>query len=151
MTEPTSAVVRRIMPALPAQVYDEWLDPQSLAEWMCPRPAFATKIESDARVGGEYRLDIDDDGLSMTVTGRYLELDRPNRIGFTWHCSNWHPETPGSIVTVTFEAYGRHETLMTIEHTQLRTDLVERHYNGWLRIAEQLSAALSPSPRRLIN
>ncbi len=144
MSGPTTALVRRIMPAPPPEVYDEWLDPQALAEWMCPRPAFATKIECDARVGGEYRLDINDDGVSMTVTGRYVELNRPHRISFTWYCSTWDPGARDSVVTVTCDPYGSGETLMTIEHTHLASDSVDRHRHGWVLIAEQLAAALSP-------
>jgi uncharacterized protein YndB with AHSA1/START domain len=143
VSEPTSALVRRVMPAPPSVVYDEWLDPAALAEWMCPRPAYATKIECDARVGGTYQLDIDDNGASMIVTGRYLELDRPHRISFTWYCSTWGWATAHSVVTVTLDPYGRDETLMTIEHTHLRPDLFDNHHDGWARIAEQLAATLS--------
>ena len=142
MSEPASAFVRRVMPAPPPVVYDEWLDPEALADWMCPRPAVPTHIECDPRVGGAYRFDIDDEGLRLTVTGRYLRLDRPHRISFTWYCSVWGPGVPDSLVTVTFAPHGDDETLMTIEHTHLRPDLVDRHQGGWFRIAEQLAAAL---------
>jgi uncharacterized protein YndB with AHSA1/START domain len=30
-------VVRRVLPAAPDIVYDEWLDPVGMIEWMCPR------------------------------------------------------------------------------------------------------------------
>jgi Activator of Hsp90 ATPase homolog 1-like protein len=66
----TAAVVRRVLPAPPEDVYDEWLDPDALREWMCPRPAYATTVECDPRVGGELRLEIDDAGQPMTVTER---------------------------------------------------------------------------------
>jgi uncharacterized protein YndB with AHSA1/START domain len=93
-------------------------------------------------VGGAYRLDIDDSGAPMTVTGRYLELERPQRISFTWYCSTWDPASPDSVVTVTFDPHGPEETLMTIEHTHLRPDLVDRHRNGWVLIAEQFAVTL---------
>jgi uncharacterized protein YndB with AHSA1/START domain len=50
--EPPTAVVRRVMPATPEVVYDEWLDPDALADWMCPRPAVPTAIVCEPRVGG---------------------------------------------------------------------------------------------------
>jgi uncharacterized protein YndB with AHSA1/START domain len=145
MREPATALVRRLMPAPPAAVYDEWLDPQAMAEWMCPRPAVATKIEIDPRVNGAYRIDIDEAGLQMTVTGRYLELHRPQRLRFTWYCSTWDPAAPDSVVTVTFDPHGTGETLMTIAHTNLRPDMVDRHRHGWLLIAGQLAAVLRPA------
>ena len=47
------AVVRRLLPAPPDVVYDEWLDAEGMAEWMRPRPARATSIALEARVGGQ--------------------------------------------------------------------------------------------------
>ncbi|HKT05500.1 MAG TPA: SRPBCC domain-containing protein [Rugosimonospora sp.] len=142
-----TALVRRVLPAPPLDVYDEWLDPDALADWMCPRPAVPTKIECDPRVGGRYRFDIDEVGQQMTVTGRYLELRRPHLLRFTWHCSTWPPDAPESLVTVTLDAHGGAGTLMTIEHTSLRPDLVDRHEHGWALIAAQLATTLPrPAP-----
>jgi len=137
------AVVVRVMPAPPELVYDEWLDPDALADWMCPRPAYPTGITCQARIGGELRIDIDDEGTRMTVSGHYLELDRPRRLSFTWWCSTWPPRTPPSVVTVTFEPYGAGQTLMTIRHSQLDRALREQHQRGWTAIADQLIAVLS--------
>jgi uncharacterized protein YndB with AHSA1/START domain len=142
MTDAAAAVVRRVMPAGPERVYDEWLDPEAMADWMCPHPAFATAISLDPRVGGEVRIDIDDLGTLMTVRGHYLELRRPDLLRFTWHCTTWPPEHAESVVTVTFEPYGRGETLMTICHERLATPLVDQHRRGWLAIAGQLESAL---------
>src|SRR5262249_48034895 len=44
-------VVRRTLPAPPDAVYDEWLDPEALTEWMCPRPARCLAVTLDPRVG----------------------------------------------------------------------------------------------------
>jgi uncharacterized protein YndB with AHSA1/START domain len=83
----TTALVRRLLPAPPEIVYDEWLDPAALADWMCPRPARCRGIESDPRVGGRLRIDIEEEGAEFYVTGEYLALDRPRRLSFTWACS----------------------------------------------------------------
>jgi len=136
------AVVRQVMPARPEQVYDEWLDPDALAEWMCPRPAFAIAVTVEPRVDGVLRIDIDDLGTLMTVSGRYLELRRPNLLRFTWHCTTWPPGLAESIVTVTFEPHGTSDTVMTIRHELLAPDLVDRHYQGWLVIAAQHESVL---------
>ena len=132
------------MPAPPEAVYDEWLDPDALTEWMCPRPARAVHVECDPRVGGALRIDVDDQGTLFTVTGRFLELSRPHRLSFTWTCTTWEPSDPDSVVTVTLEPVGLAQTRMTIEHTRLRPDLREQHLAGWITIGDQL-AALLPS------
>jgi uncharacterized protein YndB with AHSA1/START domain len=137
-------VVRRVLPAAPDTVYDEWLDPVGMIEWMCPRPARAVKISLEPSVGGSLRIDIDDDGLSIYVTGHYLELDRPRRLRFTWSCSAWADPSVQSVVTVTMENHGTAETMMTIEHEQLPSGQVDTHQRGWGAISVQLEAALRP-------
>ena len=47
-----AARAQRVMPATPELVFDQWLDPESLAEWMCPRPVRVIAITVEPRVGG---------------------------------------------------------------------------------------------------
>ena len=119
MSADRTVTVRRVLPAPPAVVYDEWLDPVGMVEWMCPRPARAVKISLQPWVGGLLRIDIEDGGFSLYVTGAFVELDRPRRLRFTWSCSDWADPSVQSLVTVTLEEHGGDETMMTIEHEQL--------------------------------
>lgn len=152
MTEPsgTTALVRRLLPAPPDVVYDEWLDPSALADWMCPRPARCRGIESDPRVGGRLRLDIEEEGAGFYVTGEYLVLDRPGQLSFTWSCSTWPDPSLSSVVTVLLEPREEGQTLMTIRHTLLPPGLAAQHERGWAAIAGQLAAVLATGrPRRV--
>ena len=142
MTGPPAAVVRRVLPAPPHVVFDEWLDPEGMTEWMCPRPARAVKIALEPVVGGALRIDIDDRPASLYVTGRFIELDRPRRLRFTWSCSDWEDPSVQSLVTVTLEDHGGDETMMTIEHEQLPPEEVDSHQHGWGTIAVQLGGAI---------
>jgi uncharacterized protein YndB with AHSA1/START domain len=137
------ARVERLLPASPAEVYDEWLDPDALSDWMCPRPARATNIDLDPRIGGRLRIDVVEDGVHFAVTGRYVELDRPRRLSFTWSCSTWPDPSLESLVTVTLESTGNNETWMTIHHALLPPELIDQHQSGWARIAEQLAVELA--------
>lgn len=149
MTDPDAAVavVQRRLPASPEAVFDEWLDPDALSDWMCPRPARCLKVETEPWVGGRVRFDIEDSGNMFVVTGRYITIDRPRRLAFTWSCSTWADPAADSVVTVTLKPYGDEQTLMTIEHALLPPDLVEQHARGWTLIAEQLGAALASAAR----
>jgi uncharacterized protein YndB with AHSA1/START domain len=138
-----AAVVRRVLPAVPDVVFDEWLKPEALADWMCPRPARCLAVSVRPWVGGEIRFDIEDSGVRFVVHGRFRTLDRPHRLEFTWSCSTWPDPTVRSVVTVTLEPEGAACTLMTIEHTLLPPGTAERHAAGWRAIAEQFAAALS--------
>jgi len=135
--------VRRVLPAPPDIVYDEWLDPAGMTEWMCPRPARAVKISLEPSVGGSLRIDIEDGGSSLYVTGQYVELDRPRRLRFTWSCSAWADPSVQSVVTVTLADHGADQTMMTIEHEQLPPEQVDDHQRGWGAITVQLGEALA--------
>ena len=138
------AMVRRVLPAPPDIVYDEWLDPVGMAEWMCPRPARAVKIALEPLVGGSLHIDIEDSGSSLYVTGQYVELDRPRRLRFTWSCSAWADPSAQSVVTVSLEDHGADQTMMTIEHEQLPPEETDSHRRGWPAVAVQLEDALRP-------
>jgi uncharacterized protein YndB with AHSA1/START domain len=137
-----AVTVRRVLPAPPAVVYDEWLDPVGMVEWMCPRPARAVKISLEPRVGGLLRIDIEDSGFSLYVTGTFVELARPRRLRFTWSCSAWADPSVQSLVTVILEDHGGDETMMTIEHEQLPLEEVDSHQHGWGTIAGQFGDAI---------
>ena len=143
-----AAVVRRLLPAPPQVVYDEWLDPGALADWMCPRPARCRNIQSEPRLGGRLRIDIEDGGTQFWVSGEYLVLDRPRRLSFSWSCSSWPDPGLKSVVNELLEPRENEQTFMTIEHTLLPPDLVGQHERGWTAIAQQLAEELAPSGPR---
>ena len=145
MTAERTVTVRRVLPARPDIVYDEWLDPVGMLEWMCPRPARAVKISLEPAVGGLLRIDIEDRGFSLYVSGMFTELDRPRRLRFTWSCSAWADPSVQSLVTVTLEDHGAGETMMTIEHEQLPPEEVGSHRHGWGTIAVQLGGVIRES------
>jgi uncharacterized protein YndB with AHSA1/START domain len=140
---PAVAVVTRVLPARPGVVFDEWLDPEALREWMCPRPARVVGVEIDPTVGGALRLDIDDGGSRSVVTGEFLALDRPRRLVFTWRDSNWAETDPDSVVTVLLEPHGNDATEMRILHESLPPGALQSYGPGWDLVARQLETSLA--------
>jgi uncharacterized protein YndB with AHSA1/START domain len=136
------ARVQRVMPAAPDVVFDQWLDPESLEEWMCPRPSRCVAITVEPHVGGSVRFDVDDSGTSVLITGRFLAIDRPHLLRFTWSNSNWDDPTAVSVVNVAFEPFGDDETLMSIEHSLMPPEQLESFTSGWSRTFDQLAAFL---------
>jgi uncharacterized protein YndB with AHSA1/START domain len=134
--------VQRIMPAPPEVVFDEWLDPEAMEEWMCPRPVRCVAVTIEARVGGNVRFDVDDSGTSVLIAGRFLAIDRPRALRLTWSNSNWQDPTTVSIVNVAFEPFGEDETLMSIEHSLMPPEEFDGFHNGWTLTVEQLAAFL---------
>jgi uncharacterized protein YndB with AHSA1/START domain len=142
VTDATTVHVQRIMPATPEVVFDQWLDPESLADWMCPRPDRCVAITVEPRIGGAVRFDVDHDGTSVLISGQFLAVERPKLLRFTWSNSNWADPTAVSIVNVNFEPAGDDETLMSIEHSLLPSSEFDSFHNGWILTGEQLATVL---------
>lgn len=142
MTDAPTVRVRRLMPAAPDVVFDQWLDPESLREWMCPRPVYCVEVVVEARVGGIVRFDIDDSGTSVLITGQFLAIERPRVLRFTWSNSDWSDPTVVSIVNVEFEPAGDGQTMMSIEHSLLPPEEFDDFHNGWVLTIAQLGARL---------
>lgn len=142
MTQPVVRI-RRVMPAPPDAVFGEWLDPDALMDWMCPRPTRCVAVTVEPHVGGRVRFDIDDCGRSVLISGQFLVVDRPRHLRFTWSHSGWADPSAASVVDVTFEPHGDHETVMSIEHTLLPAEAVDDHDHGWSVSADQLRQLLT--------
>jgi uncharacterized protein YndB with AHSA1/START domain len=83
VTDEYSVTVRREIAAPAEDLFDAWLDAQSLGSWFRPCGG-ETRAETDPRVGGTFRIVMVDDESSIVHTGTYREIDRPRRLVFTW-------------------------------------------------------------------
>jgi uncharacterized protein YndB with AHSA1/START domain len=72
------------------------------------------------------------------ISGRFLTIERPRRLRFTWSNSNWADPSRASVVDVVFEPHGDGQTLMSIEHSLLPSDQLDDFQNGWLGVCDQL-------------
>ena len=142
-----TVVVQRVMPAPPDVVFDQWLDPEALRDWMWPHPVHVADVSVDARVGGTVRFDVDDRGTRVLISGQFLVIERPTLLRFTWSNSNWEDPTQASVVTVSFTPAGSDETLMAIEHSLLPPTEFESFHTGWIVTAGQLAARLASTVR----
>jgi uncharacterized protein YndB with AHSA1/START domain len=86
---------------------------------------------------------MEDEGVEFSVSGQYLVLDRPRRLSFSWSCTTWPDPSIRSVVNVLLELRENEQTLMTIEHSLLPPELVDKHEHGWTAIAQQLAEELT--------
>ena len=130
----TTLRIERTIDARAEDVFDAWTNPEVLRRWWTVDPAGMTPVaEVDLRVGGAYRLTMQDSGGDMhTVRGEYRRIDRPGLLVYTWAWEQADGE-PGheSTVTVRFSPRGD-RTVVEIEHTGLESiDSRDRHGIGW--------------------
>jgi uncharacterized protein YndB with AHSA1/START domain len=137
---PTITVKRRI--AAPAQqLFDAWLNPASLAEWMrpCSSGTRRSDIKVDAREGGAFEIVMHVPSGPVRHTGIYQTIDAPRRLVFTWN--SVHAGQDDSLVTVDFLPDGR-ATEIVITHERLPDAARNGHIGGWTEILGQLENTL---------
>jgi uncharacterized protein YndB with AHSA1/START domain len=141
VTEDGVVRVERVLPAAPEVVFDAWTDPASLRVWMPPGASTVADAECEARVGGAFRIVMIDDGGAFEHTGRYLELDRPHRLVFTWRSLG--TDLTDTEVTIELAELDT-GTRMVITHRGLPgAEARASHHDGWSGIADKLAQTLS--------
>jgi uncharacterized protein YndB with AHSA1/START domain len=122
----------RVIAATPEELYAAWTEPSLMRKWM------ARTVEADVRVGGRYRMEVDQpDGAVHVFTGEYLELDPPRQIVMTFRVEG--PSIDEKIadekVTVLIEPEGDDRTRVTIRNTwtgeEWGEDAYEALREGW--------------------
>jgi uncharacterized protein YndB with AHSA1/START domain len=130
----TSLRIERTYDASPQDVFNAWTNPEVLRRWWAVDPEGSTPTaEVDLRVGGRYRLSMEDpSGTKHTVGGEYREVSPPERLVYSW-CWEQDNGQPGhvSTVTVEFQANGERTNLI-LEHTGLASaESRDQHAHGW--------------------
>lgn len=130
----TSLRLERTYDASPEEVFDAWTNPEVLRRWWVVDPAGRTPVaDVDLRVGGRYRLSMEDpSGTRHTVGGEYHEVSRPERLVYSW-CWEQDNGEPGHVSTVTVEFHADGErTNLVLEHTDLASaESRDQHAHGW--------------------
>ena len=148
MTKTNTVRLHRVLSAPPARVYRAFLDPEAKAKWLPPH-GFTGKVhESNAVVGGSYRMSFTNfsTGNSHAFGGTYTELVPNERIRFTDRFED--PNLPGEMhVTVTLKAVSVGTELNIVQEGVPDVIPLEGCYLGWqesLTLLAQLVQAEIP-------
>ena len=142
MSGPWQAKVDRILDASVEEVWEAWTDASLLADWIV---APGCHVEADVRVGGSFRFDMGCEGQPpVPHTGRYLALERPRLIEFTW-VSPW---TGGeSRVRIDLEPVGA-KTRFRLVHEGLPDEAnAKDHEAGWNDFARAAATRVAKGGR----
>ena len=134
-----SLTVSRKIAAPAERVFNAWLNPEKIAEFMRPMPGMeAPDVKNDPVEGGAFEIIMKAGDDTIPHKGIYKEINRHSRLVFTW-------ESPFSIedstVTLDFnEVDGA--TDVTLTHVKFPSEESrDNHNSGWTQILETLSAA----------
>ena len=117
----------RVFDAPPELVWRMWREPEHMVRWYGPEGLWLTHCDIDFRVGGEWRRCMSGAAnYTHWIYGKYLEIDEPRRLSFTY-----------------INDYDAHETVVTLDFaerdgkTEMRfhqapfSSVKERDGHGW--------------------
>jgi uncharacterized protein YndB with AHSA1/START domain len=119
------------------KVFDAWLDPLMLTQFILPAPGMAhPQVENDAREGGRFSIIMQVGDERIPHTGTYLTLERPHRLAFSWESPF---STDDSVVTLLFDAIDGNTTRLDLSHIKfINEEARSNHEGGWNNILDQL-------------
>ncbi len=135
MIDSTALEVTVHIAAEPETVFPYFTDPNLYVLWMGNEAAL------EPVPGGTYRVWMRD---GVETVGRFLEVDPPRRLVFTWGWTNGPPVAPGStrvVITLEPEAGG---TRVVLRHHDLPDDEQRGHHStGWEMYLGRLAIRLA--------
>jgi uncharacterized protein YndB with AHSA1/START domain len=134
--------VTKIIHAPIEKVFDAWLDPKMLSIFMMPMPGMpSSDVENDVRVGGNFTIIMHAGDGELPHTGEYLEINRPDKLVFTWvsHCS-----VDNSTVTINFTKIDDNKTNILLSHVKFIDEKTRSdHEGGWSNILAKLNDVMN--------
>lgn len=135
----TSAYVVKLgidIRATPERAFDAWLDPRLAVQFLGAGGSTVTEFQNDPVVGGAFRLMMTFPDRERLHEGRYVVIDRPRRLVFTWISLGTDHRL--SLVTVTFTPIPT-GVRVELEHEGLPdAEQAKNHTHGWTTILDQL-------------
>lgn len=128
--------------AAPERVFDAWLDPAVARYFLFATPGGEMiRAETDARVGGAFNfVDRRADMGDVLHTGKYLEIDRPRRLVFTFGVPQFNPDM--TTVELDFAPTAAGGCDLTLTQRDVPAEWADRSKEGWGKMIASLEGAL---------
>jgi uncharacterized protein YndB with AHSA1/START domain len=147
--------MKRVLHAPRSVVFRALTEPELLAKWWGPHGFTSPSVETDLRVGGQYRILMQPpEGDAFYLTGEFRDVDPPARLAYTFRWEDPTPDDRETVVTLSLRDLGEATELLFTQAgfaTERRRAL---HRAGWTdgfeRLRELLASptAAAPAPKR---
>lgn len=140
-TATPTAVATHHFAAQPERVFDAWLAPSLVGQWMFASGGDeVVRVRVDARVGGAFSFLVRRDGREIDHVGTYQEIDRPRRLAFSWGIVG-EPGSDGVTVDVVPTADGCEVTVRHRMHPEW-AEFAPRAAEAWTKMLGALARTL---------
>lgn len=137
--------LHRVFKSNPHKLYRAFLEPAALTKWLPPHGFLATSHESNATVGGRFKMSFTNFGTGSTHSfgGTYLELVPNEKIRYTDQFDD--PNLPETIEVTIDLRQVLCGTEVHIKQSNLPESIpVEFCYLGWQESLDQLANLVEP-------
>jgi uncharacterized protein YndB with AHSA1/START domain len=145
-------VLRETFRAARERIFSRMTDAAELVKWWGPAGFSTPQAAIDLTVGGGYRLTMQPPhGAPFHLAGAFLEVDRPNRLSYTFRWEEPLPDDRETIVVLVLQPVdGGTEVLLS--HSGFATEeRLRLHRDGWTQAFEKLRTLVErtdPTDRR---
>lgn len=105
----------------PEVVFDAFTKPEAMRVWWTGD----TEFDMDLRVGGTWTISREENGMTLTMTGEYLEIDRPHRLKYTIAMPQFSPNSDTVTIHVTPDKTGGCEVTFVQSGPDIAKELQE--------------------------
>jgi uncharacterized protein YndB with AHSA1/START domain len=141
---PAHATVTHHFTVSPEKIFDAWLDPVLIGQFMfgpALREEEIVSLRVDARVGGAFSFLVRRQGTEIDHIGEYLEVDRPHHLVFTWAVRQDVPDVSRVVIDIITAPTGATLTL-THEMPVNWTDFIPQSQAAWTKMLNALEPIL---------
>jgi uncharacterized protein YndB with AHSA1/START domain len=131
--------ITRRFKATPERLFEAWVNPEVASKWLMTTKKSQTQYDLDLRVGGEYSIIRQTDDKFYTAVGKYLEVDPPRRLVYTFCMPQFAVDV--GIITVEIEPEGDGSRL-TLTQSGNRPGYEDSTRSGWGKMFDLLEKAL---------
>ncbi len=153
MNEEMKLELKQVFDASIEKVWDAWTDPQQLVKWQHSPSGDSRTASVDLKEGGEWRIVMVDKNHGegeegeyhdIPAGGKYIEIDKPNKLVFSWLWEGQNPETHTTTMTILLKKLEENKTELTLIQTGFPDqNMVNEHTHGWTEILSLLEEYLT--------
>ena len=119
--------------ASPETVWEFLVDPEKLMRWK------GINADLDAQPGGTFRCEVIPGHIAR---GEYVEIDKPNRLVFTWGWDGSEDVPPGSsTIEIELASDGDGTSLRFVHKDLPNAEAIASHAHGWDHYLPRLETA----------
>ena len=136
--------IERTLPAARPVVFEAFTDPEVLSQWWGPEGFTIPGLELEARVGEEYRIEMQPpEGDAFHLIGEFREVEPPTLLAFTFVWAEPDPDDVETLATLSFRDLGD-ETEVALTQGPFKTEArLALHRDGWGDSFDRLARLLS--------